>query len=85
MKEQMAGDFATAFNEAGGQQALAYNGLIRFVALMCVILAILWSIVHFMSDEAKASEIYLVILGSRTIRLLIGLTLFIGLLTTKGS
>ncbi|HAT9067958.1 TPA: hypothetical protein JBC15_12450 [Legionella pneumophila subsp. pneumophila] len=85
MREQLAGDFAKAFNEAGGQQALTYSGLIRFVALMCVILAILWSIVHFMSEEAKASEVFMVALGSRTVRLLIGLTLFIGLLTTKGS
>ncbi|EHL29725.1 hypothetical protein [Legionella drancourtii] len=85
MLKETATDFAKAFNEAGGQQALSYSGIIRFVALMCVILAILWSIVHFMSEDAKASEIYLATLGSRTVRLLIALTLFIGLLTTKGS
>lgn len=85
MSQQIAKDFARAFKEAGGQEALAYSGLIRFVALMCVILAILWSIVHFMSENAKGSELFLVTLGSRTIRLLIGLSLFIGFLMTKGS
>ena len=85
MAQQITADFARAFNEAGGQQALSYNGFIRFVALMCVIIAILWSIVHFMSEDAKSSELFLVSLGSRTIRMLIGLTLFIGFLMTKGS
>ena len=85
MNAQITAEFSRAFNEAGGAQALSYSGFIRFVALMCLILAILWSVVHFMSEEARASEEFLMLLGSRTIRLLIGLTLFIGLLTTKGS
>jgi hypothetical protein len=85
MSHQVATGFAKAFLDAGGQSALDYSGLIRFVALMCVILAILWSLVRFMGEDAKAHELFLVALGSRTIRLLIGLTLFIALLTTKGS
>ena len=85
MTKQKAADFVSAFNEAGGQQALTYSGLIRFVAIMLVILALLWTIVHFMGVEAKASEFFMEALGSRLVRLFLGLTLFIGLLMTKGS
>lgn len=85
MKTHSATDFVTAFNAAGGQEALAYSGLIRFMAIMFVILAILWAIAHFMSSEAKASEFFMEVLGSRLIRLFLGLTLFISLLMTKGN
>lgn len=84
MVKGMEGHFATAFHEAGGQHAMAYSGLIRFIAIALVILAVLWSIAHFMDAEAKASEIFLEALGSRVVRLFIGLSVFICLLTVKG-
>ncbi len=75
-------EFATAFREAGGQSVLAYSDLIRFIALMFVILAVIWSIHHFLSVEAKESDGFMGRLGSRAIRLSIGLMLFIIFLTT---
>lgn len=65
--------------------ALSINGLVRFAAIMFVILAILWCLVHFMGDEPKSSELFLVVLGSRMARLVVGLTIFISLLMTGGS
>lgn len=85
MSLNTATDFAKAFHAAGGVHALSYSGFIRFIAIMCVILGVLWSLVHFMGEEAKSSEVFLVSLGSRAVRLVIGLTLFISLLITKGS
>lgn len=85
MSRDISADFAKAFQEAGGTNALSYNGLVRFMAIMFVILAVLWVIVHFMGEDAKASDLFLVTLGSRLVRLVIGLTLFIGLLMTGGS
>jgi hypothetical protein len=85
MTKTTPSDFVTAFNEAGGPHALAYSGLIRFVAIMLVILSVLWAIAHFMGMEAKASEFFMEALGSRLVRLFFGLTLFISLLMTRGS
>lgn len=65
--------------------ALSINGLVRFAAIMFLILAILWCLVHFMGDEPRASELFLVTLGSRMARLVVGLTIFISLLMTGGS
>ena len=74
--------FANAFHEAGGQTVHQYCDFIRFIAVMLVILAVMWSIHHFLSAEAKESDGFMVRLGSRTIRLAIGLMLFIIFLTT---
>lgn len=82
MSTSIATDFAHAFQEAGGQVAHQYGDFIRFIAVMLVILAILWSIHHFLSAEAKESDGFMVRLGSRTVRLAIALTLFIVFLTT---
>lgn len=78
----IATDFTQAFHEAGGYTALQYCDLIRFIAVMLVILAVMWSIHHFLSSEAKESDGFMVRLGSRTVRLAIALMLFILFLTT---
>lgn len=65
--------------------ALSINGFVRFAAIMLVILAILWCVVHFMGEGPKASELFLVTLASRMARLVVGLTIFISLLMTGGS
>ncbi len=77
-------DFAEAFTTAGGMEAFSYSNFIRFAAIAFVILGVMWTLVHFMGEEAKASELFLVRLGGRVVRLVIGLTLFISLLVTKG-
>jgi len=75
-------EFANAFREAGGLAVTQYSDLIRFIAVMCVILAVMWSLHHFLSSEAKESDGFMVRLGSRAVRLSIGLMLFIIFLTT---
>ncbi len=82
MSASIATDFTRAFYEAGGHSALQYSDLIRFIAVMFVILGSMWSIHHFLSSEAKESDGFMVRLGSRAVRLAIALTLFILFLTT---
>ena len=82
MSTSIASDFTRAFHEAGGQYAVQYCDLIRFIALMFVVLASMWSIHHFLSSEAKESDGFMVRLGTRTVRLAIALALFILFLTT---
>ena len=82
MSSSIAADFANAFHEAGGQTAHQYSDLIRFVAVMFVILAIIWASHHFLSSEAKESDGFMARLGSRVVRLAIGRMLFIIFLTT---
>lgn len=78
----VGGQFVAAFNEAGGQSALSYSNFIRFIALMCVLLSTLWSIYHFMTPDARESENFLVDASFRLVRIAIGITLFILLITT---
>lgn len=84
MKEELGSAFKTAFFEAGGFHVTSYLNLIRFIAFLCLIMAILWSINHFLGAEEKEVEGFMIRLASRAIRLMIGLTLFICFLTTKG-
>ena len=74
-------EFAKAFQDAGGQTLISYCDLTRFIAVMCLILAVMWSVHHFLSMEAKESDGFMSRLGSRLVRLAIGLTLFIVFLT----
>lgn len=81
MSKQMASDFSKAFQEAGGFGALSYSNLVRFIAVMSIIMAVLWSMNHFMSEEAKRSESFMVQMGTRVVRLAVGLILSIIFLT----
>jgi hypothetical protein len=78
----ISAEFANAFREAGGLSVTQYADLIRFIAVMFVILSVMWSLHHFLSLEAKESEGFMVRLGYRAVRLSIGLMLFIIFLTT---
>ena len=73
--------FARAFMEAGGQSVHLYSELIRFCAVMFVILSVMWCLSHFMDAEAKSSDDFMVQAGVRVVKLVIGLTLFILFLT----
>lgn len=82
----IAKTFATNFNQATGNiSAASYSGLIRFVAILMVIIAVMWSINHFMGAEEREQEGFLNRLGSRLIRIIIGLCLFILILIVKGN
>lgn len=78
----MTGKFTQAFYESGLIHAHQYSDLTRFLAIMCVILAMMWSLHHFLGSEAKESEGFMVRLGSRCVRIAMGLMLFIIFLTT---
>ena len=87
-KIDIAKTFATSFSQATGSIAAAsYSGLIRFVAIVMVmvIIAVMWSINHFMGAEEREQEGFLNRLGSRLIRIIIGLCLFILILIVKGN
>ncbi len=74
-------EFARAFQDAGGVTASVYCDFIRFIAVMFLILAVMFSLHHFLTMEAKASDGFMLRLGTRLVCLSIGLTLFIIFLT----
>lgn len=77
--------FANSFKQASNNiSANVYSSSIRFIAISLVILGVMWSINHFMSSEEKELDGFLVRLGSRLIRLVIGLIAFILLLFVRG-
>ena len=84
MLTPIATTFSHAFYDAGGQKAIVYCNFIRFIAVMSVVLGIMWALHNFLGDEAKESEGFMYRLGTRMVRLSIGLTLFIIFLTTTG-
>lgn len=85
-KIDIAKTFAASFKQAAGDiAASAYSGCIRFVAIMLVIIAVMWCINHFMGHTEKEQEGFLILLGSRLIRIVWGFCLFILILIVKGS
>lgn len=83
-KDEIARLFATSFKQASNNiSAQAFSGSIRFIAMALVILAVMWSVNHMMDAEEKQQQGYLVRLGSRLVRLVIGLMLFILILFVK--
>ena len=82
----IAKTFAASFKQAAGDTAAsAYSGCIRFVAIMLVIIAVMWCINHFMSNEERAQDGFLILMGSRLMRLVIGFCMFILCLIVKGN
>ncbi|HAT1956934.1 TPA: hypothetical protein JA976_06715 [Legionella pneumophila] len=85
-KVDIAKTFAASFKQAAGDTAASsYSGCIRFVAIMLVIIAVMWCINHFMGHTEKEQEGFLILLGSRLIRIVLGFCLFILILIVKGS
>ncbi|HBD7114608.1 hypothetical protein SC943_04545 [Legionella pneumophila serogroup 1] len=85
-KVDIAKTFAASFKQAAGDTAAsAYSGCIRFIAIMLVIIAVMWCINHFMGHTEKEQEGFLILLGSRLIRIVLGFCLFILILIVKGS
>ena len=80
-KTEIAKNFATSFSQAAG----GISSSIRFVAIMLVIIAMMWSINHFMGSEEREQEGFLLRMGSRLIRIVIGVCVFIIFLIVKGS
>lgn len=77
-KDEIARLFATTFKQANNNiSTQVFSGSIRLIAISLVILGVMWSINHMMSTEEKQQQEYLIRLGSRVIRLVIGLILFI--------
>lgn len=85
-QSEIAKNFANAFKQAAGNTAAqTYSSCIRFVAIMLAIIAFIWCINHFMGNAQREQDHFLLLLGSRLIRLIIGLSLFILILIVKGS
>ena len=85
-KTEIAKMFATSFSQAaGGVSVKTYSSSIRFVAIILVIIAVMWSINHFMGSEEREQEGFLIRIGSRLIRIVIGFCLFILCLIVKGN
>ncbi len=85
-KVDIAKTFAASFKQAAGNTAAsAYSGCIRFIAIMLVIIGIIWCINQFMDNTEKDQEGFLILLGSRLIRIVLGFCLFILILIVKGS
>jgi len=84
-KDEIAHQFVISFNQANNNiTAAIFSNSIRFIAIMLVILAVMWSINHFLSSDEKECDGFVTRLGSRIVRLVIGLTLFMLLLIVKG-
>lgn len=85
-KVDIAKTFAASFKQAAGNTAPAvYSSCIRFVAIMMVIIAMIWCINHFMDNAEREQDGFLIRLGSRSIRIVMGLCLFILILIVKGN
>ncbi|WP_133139268.1 hypothetical protein [Legionella genomosp. 1] len=85
-KLDIAASFAASFKQAAGDTAAsAYSNSIRFVAIMLVIIGLIWCINQFMGNAEKEQEGFLILLGSRLIRIVLGLCLFILILIVKGN
>tara|TARA_Y100000588_G_C14150722_1_gene880403 strand:- start:376 stop:636 length:261 start_codon:yes stop_codon:yes gene_type:complete len=84
-KDEIAKLFAASFEQSSqGISVNVFSSSIRFIAITLVILAVMWSVNHFMSSEEKEQDGFLNRLGSRLIRLVIGLMVFVLLLTVRG-
>lgn len=85
-KVDIAKIFASSFKQAAGDTtASAYSSSIRFVAIMLVIIGLIWCINQFMGNTEKEQEGFLILLGSRLIRIVLGFCLFILILIVKGN
>jgi hypothetical protein len=85
-KVDIAKNFAASFKHASGDTAAgAYSSCIRFIAIMIVIIAMIWCINNFMGNAEREQDGFLIILGSRLIRIALGLCLFILTLIVKGN
>ncbi|HDU7890490.1 hypothetical protein [Legionella pneumophila] len=83
-KVDIAKTFASSFKQAAGDTtASAFAGSIRFVAIMLVIIGLIWCINQFMGNTEKEQEGFLILLGSRLIRIVLGFCLFILILIVK--
>ncbi len=84
-KDEIAKLFAASFQQSSqGIPVSVFSSSIRFIAISIVILAVMWSVNHFMGSEEKEKDGFLVRLGSRLIRLVLGLMVFILLLYVRG-
>lgn len=80
----IAKTFASSFKfAAGNTSAGIFSACIRFIAIMMVIIALIWSINHFMGSEEKEQDGFLIHLGSRLIRIVLGFCLFILIVIVK--
>lgn len=85
-KTEIAKQFAAGFSQAaGGISVKTYSSSIRFVAIMLVIIAVIWCINHFMSTEERSHDGFLIQMGARLIRIVIGFCVFILCLIVKGN
>lgn len=85
-KIDIAKTFAASFKQASGNVAAStYSSSIRFIAIMLVIIAVIWCINNFMGSAERDQDGFLILLGSRLIRIVLGLIIFILALIVKGN
>ena len=85
-KGEIASQFAVSFKQASGDiAAKTYSSSLRFIAIMLVIITMMWAINQFMNSEEREHEGFLIRMGSRLIRMVVGVCLFILCLIVKGS
>ncbi|HAT1597551.1 TPA: hypothetical protein I8Y58_002810 [Legionella pneumophila] len=83
-KDEIARMFALTFKQASNNiSAHVFSSSIRFIAISLVILAVMWCINHMMGAGEKQQQGYLLNFGSRMVRLVIGLMIFILVLFVK--
>ena len=75
-KVDIAKAFAESFQQASGDTtASIYSSSIRFIAIMLVIISLMWCINHFMGSQEKEQDGFLILFGSRLIRIILLLSL----------
>ncbi|MBA2710128.1 MAG: hypothetical protein H0U57_06015 [Tatlockia sp.] len=82
MPKTIATQFSQAFQDAGGITVLSFSYFIRFAAVMCLIIAMMWTLSLFLSAEQKETEGFMERLASRAARLVIAFVITMAVLTT---
>ena len=68
--------FTQAFAQASKHEAQTYANLFRFIGIGLLLIASGFTITRFLSPEAKIQNEFFLILTTRLLKILIGLTVF---------
>lgn len=82
INQQFSDSFKHGASEIAASQ---FSNSIRFMAILFVLLGVMWCVHSFMDIERRQADDFLVVLGSRVIRLVLACCLFILILMVKGN